>query len=707
MSVKFDESQQAFIDSDEYPYFCLAPAGSGKTSSLLGKAHKLAMDEKRDGNILILCFNKGIKDEIDTKLKSSRLNLLGVEASTLHGLGKSFIEKALNPDRKLIKCFSNYQNKHLYFGWIRNADRKKYGSYPGLLNKFLDSLKLNGPSDIEDAGINSKINLLATQMLTSECVIHPPLEFDVTLSKYFNSVKMEIFQLLQTAHKTKSDPTMSEKYAQVLAEKFLNKIEATRKASDFWKFFVKNFYHDNFVQFVHNTITEFIFRKDLFGRFADDDLDYAPKAVPLFVAFVDGLLPHDIDYLTYSECLRDELGAIAITDILNQIQKWNELDFDSMLSVGLYAMMKLKHNYYAVFSDEAQDYNLLYWYMTYEAFPKYLIKDKEKRVVYVGDTLQAINRWNAASPERFVTLANNHAKSRLVYSYRCPQAIVEKAIEIKEQSLVKVDIADDRFISAAPLENQPGIYDKIEAIDASQLEAFLESRGFKIEEVAILGRTNHDLMPWQLWAILKNIPVKELLVTQVDLKTENVKTLLCLVALSSGQDNYEIASGVLDILKGPGTADAFLEHWEACDPDYQDELLLKYFTTLNLKEEDELSPDEIRMIAMGKGAINTIRKWYSSNQFSLRSDFKNYITKKKLEIETEATGIILSTVHRMKGKEANVILIQSNSWANISGNALKSGSVSRIEEETCLAYVAITRAKKATFAVGNTNHPSC
>jgi len=710
--VKFDDSQQQFINSDAYPMFCLAGAGSGKTSALLGKAQRLAMDPNREGTILILCFNKSIQDELNTRLTESRLNLLGVEAKTLHGLGKSFIEKAINVNKKPLNIIANYKNKHLYFGWIRKDDRKKYGSYPGLLSKFLDIAKIKGPSELEDANINTKINLLAMQMLSQEAVHNAPLDYNVKTSIFFPKIMDEVKELLLSSVPKASISHASTvfsciAYATEITEAYLYKVEAKRKPTDFWKFFVRTFYHNGFVEFVHNSITDFIFKKDLYGKFAKDDLDYAPTYTPMFIKLS---VEHDLDcemsYDKYSEILKQEFGAIAITDIITQIQVWGELDFDSMLSIGCYAMLKMKHNYHAVMVDEAQDLSLLYWYMTYEAFPKYLIKDKSKRLVYVGDIEQAINRWNCACPERFVALANEHNKTQLIYSYRCPEAIVAKANELKSQALVKVHLEEDQFISAAPKENQPGIYSKIETMDASSIEDFLVKEDYKVEDVAILGRTNHDLMPWQLWAILKQIPCQELLINKLELKTENVKVLLCLVALSADDAlNDEIATGVLDILKGKGTAEKF-EHHLSSVAEEPDELILKYFTSLNLRDEEDLSPDEIREIAMGKGASKIIRDWYAKDKFKLKSEFKSYISRKFLELEFAPKGVTISTIHRFKGRERPVIFIQSNSWSNINAGAIKKGSIPRMEEERCLAYVAITRAKKATYVINGNMHPS-
>lgn len=698
--MKFDDSQLSFIDTDHYPYFCLANAGSGKTTSLLGKAQKLALAPDRKGNILILCFNRGIQDELQEKIRRQGLATLGVEARTLHSLGHLFVAKALHTEK--LSCIPTSRNGHLYYGWIRREDRQKYGSYPGLLNKVLDHVGGQSVNGSMDADLNSQVNMLGIKVLTDECPQHTVFDFEPRLSKHFGALSALIARVLQKVKRT--DPDYAASFAEGIAERYIESIDQRRKPVDFWKFFTKLFFRGNFVPFIHAAVTEFVFKEDLYGRFADDNLDTAHRAVPLFYLYCREE-DSPSTYAEYSATLDRRVAAIAVSDLIMQVTQWKELDFDTMLSLGAYSLLKLKGGgYHAILVDEAQDLNLLYWYLTYEAFPKYLIHDKEKRVYFVGDTQQAINRWNYACPERFVALANSHARGQLIYTYRCPQAIVDKAQTIKDAALgTRVDLPEDKFISAAPPEHQPGEYSLIETIDATKIDEFLRDRGYRYDDIVILGRTNNDLLPWQLWVLLKQVPCEELLVNKLELTTEKTKSLLALVALADPKYQAPAcAEKALVAFKGEEMARAFLDHIHAMDDEKQDETIMKFFTSLHMKDEEDLSDEELQEIIVGKGAVTLLRKWYALDEFSLRTDFEALMARKEFAINHQPNGISLSTIHRYKGKEKNVVLIQSNSWSNICRNA---DDVQAIEEERCLAYTALTRACRATHIIKGNVHP--
>lgn len=701
--MRFDESQLAFISNENYPYVCVANAGAGKSTSLLGKAHKLALDPGRNGKILILCFNRGIQEEMQEKIQAKGLGSLGVEVKTLHALGRQFVEQAVNVARKPLNCIPSARNSHLYYGFIRKDDRTKYGKYPGLINKILEELDAKSMNKALDVGLTTEINMHGLRILTEECPNFAPTDLAPEESKHYPQILALVSTLLRSIKKT--SPSNVKLYAERISYDYIANVDLRRKPVDFWKFFTKRFYRNGFTNFVHACALEFIFKKDLYGRFAQDDIDNAPKVFPLFYAYCKELTPVNT-YKRYSDLLEDNLAALIISDLVMQVNQWGELDFDSMLTLGAYSLLKIKGgNYHAILVDECQDLSLLYWYLVYEAYPKYLIHDKEKRLYFVGDRSQAINVWNYACPERFVAMANQHARGQLVYTYRCPQAIVDKAQALKEVSVcARIDLKEDKFLSAAPPEQQPGEYSHTEAMDATKIDAFFKEKGYRYEDAVILGRTNNDLLAWQMWLLITQVPCRELLVNKLELTSDKAKTLLALVAIADpSPDTPEIALEWLRNTKGEAATEYIIEQTYTASGDDLDAALLKFFTSLNLKDEEDLSEEEMQELNMGRGAISVLREWYAKNSFNLKDKLKSLIESDNFTLNMRPEGISLSTIHRYKGREKDIVLIQSNSWGAICKNA--QDNIHQTNEELCLLYVSITRARRAVHIVKGNMHP--
>lgn len=695
----FDDSQQYVIDSNEYPLMCFAGPGSGKTRTLLGKAYKLAFDKNRKGNILILCFNKAIKEEIEEKLNEQGLTRYGVEVKTLHAAGLKFIMEAFGKGNRLrLNYLTASQNRTFYYG----DDQK---NIPGLMNTLLKMFGGNPIRTLFENRILSEINVLAANFLL-ECSAYPPFEMKVKHSRHFHSFTVLVAKLLRLATVTPKPENFVSQYAKFITEDFFSIIDRTRKQKNFIKYFIKLFYTGEFVPYVHNCLLNFASKGDLFGRYANAELDVIPPFVPKIFLYLNDLELENLPYSKYADLfLTPELGSLIQSASLKQLLEWNQLDYDQMISLGAVAMQKIKPNYYAVLVDEAQDLTLHDWYLTYEMAPKYLITDQSKRLLYVGDLMQACNRWRYASADRFAEYSKKHAYKQLEFSYRCPDIIVAKANNIKNRS--SMVHPEGEFRSAA--KDQPGMFSVLpEMIKPEDLEDFLNNQGLRMSDLAILARTNMDLLSWQVWAVIRDIPIAEMYVNKWNIDTPSMRLLLALICLadrSSSTENVGIASFVLNNIKDdPLCAKRFTEQLDKIAPDLEEELILKWFSCLLLKDEEDLTEEEMAEVLMGKGAVTMLRAWYAGDKFSLKSDYVQYLRQKDYQIRKHPSGLTLSTIHRFKGKEKNAVLIFSNAWGRMTEKAMNDGKRRQIEEELALAYVAVSRARKAAFLSGNV-HP--
>jgi DNA helicase-2/ATP-dependent DNA helicase PcrA len=96
-----DESQRAAVTHLHGPIRVLAPAGSGKTSTLINRIIHLINQGVEPGTLLALAFNKKAADEMVARLQlrgiavAKRLHQPGVVVRTFHGFGYEIIRRTL------------------------------------------------------------------------------------------------------------------------------------------------------------------------------------------------------------------------------------------------------------------------------------------------------------------------------------------------------------------------------------------------------------------------------------------------------------------------------------------------------------------------------------------------------------------------------------------------------------------------------------
>ncbi len=97
-----DQSQKKAINNITGPIRLLAPAGSGKTKTLINRIVNLINNGIDPNKILALAFNKKAKDEMERRLNekqivtSNKLNEDGVKVRTFHSFGYEIIRDYLN-----------------------------------------------------------------------------------------------------------------------------------------------------------------------------------------------------------------------------------------------------------------------------------------------------------------------------------------------------------------------------------------------------------------------------------------------------------------------------------------------------------------------------------------------------------------------------------------------------------------------------------
>lgn len=135
LDSELDESQQRAVRCVNGPIRVLAPAGSGKTKTLINRVLHLLNQGIPATKILALAFNKKARDEMQERLE--RKNVTGIEARTFHSLGYEIVREGLgwafNKKHKQTSrdLMSAAVRQHADLPASRNADP---------LDAFLDAL---------------------------------------------------------------------------------------------------------------------------------------------------------------------------------------------------------------------------------------------------------------------------------------------------------------------------------------------------------------------------------------------------------------------------------------------------------------------------------------------------------------------------------------------------------------------------------------
>ena len=111
-----DPSQMAAADSIAGPIRVLAPAGSGKTKTLINRILNLLSQGIPVEKVLALAFNKKARDEMQERLE--RKGIQGIEVRTFHSLGYEIVRESLGWN------FSGSAHKQISRELMRTAIRQ-------------------------------------------------------------------------------------------------------------------------------------------------------------------------------------------------------------------------------------------------------------------------------------------------------------------------------------------------------------------------------------------------------------------------------------------------------------------------------------------------------------------------------------------------------------------------------------------------------
>ena len=288
-----------------------------------------------------------------------------------------------------------------------------------------------------------------------------------------------------------------------------------------------------------------------------------------------------------------------------------------------------------------------------------LLCGDRRDIFLVGDDDQTIYAWRLADVRRVLDLAAalpGLSRIDLVTNYRCPRAVVERAVrlvELNSERFVKVIRAGPAAAGELVLAPDPG--DEVARARRLLTRWLTAAPG----RHAVLARTNAELTPFAAVALELGIPYRA---AEDGLLLDDAKISEALDALANQPPDIPLAVALARGLLRPSHATASLQAW-----------------SMGVGDASAL-----------KGTIELAR----ARRGQLRSD---------------DADLVLATAHGTKGLEFDhVACIGLDEGVFPSRRSLEDADdpIRGLEEERRLAYVAWTRAKKSLTLVYDPAAPS-
>jgi len=369
----------------------------------------------------------------------------------------------------------------------------------------------------------------------------------------------------------------------------------------------------------------------------------------------------------------------------------------------------------------------------------------------VGDDDQTIYGYAGATPRVLVDLPDAYrgaASYTLSVNHRCPPAVVEAASALLAHNTVRVA----KTIRAAPRRSTPLERSGGEALDVRATDSALEvidaSDGtwsaaelapivtaHEPDDVAVLARVGASLLAPQVALVEAGVPVRGHVGAEALART-GLRTALAYLRIATGPDRIEPAdlvdtlrrparrlAGVLPAPARPTSLARIAMRASSVDAEHR-ESLRRYVDDLALLATSvEAGASTAQLLAMirdtvGLGAAldaidrSRIRPEGSSHGDDLEAllelaalapdprAFPRWLAH-RLARSDRGEGVTLSTVHRVKGREWDVVVL-----VGMRAGLVPHRLCDDVEEERRVLHVALTRARQRLILVADGARPS-
>ena len=432
----------------------------------------------------------------------------------------------------------------------------------------------------------------------------------------------------------------------------------------------------------------------------------------------------------YSTNCGEEVFRRVYSEYHEYLYAHHLIDFEDMLLYtwelfkerkDILAAWQKKYPYILI--DEFQDINQIQFEVVR------LLAGEQRNLFVVGDDDQSIYHFRGAKPEIMLNFTKDYPKAETVLlniNYRCTKNVLQAAMNV-------VDCNKKRFQKQLSTPNEQGKPVRMMEFDNPREEymrvsAFLKKRldaGEDLEDTAVLFRTNQEaeglvgaLMEYQIpFTMKEQLPnlfrhwISRNLIAYLEMAAgdRNRKTFLEIM----NRPNRYIARDALT--SATVSFDALQELYKdkdwMCDRITTLETHLRILSTLapyaavnfirkgmgyeqylmEYAQYRKIRPEELlevldRIQESTKG-MKTLEEWQAYIE-----DYTKKLAEQAKKQEKKREGIVVSTLHAVKGLEYDKVYIMNVNEGSIPYK--KAVLEEALEEERRLFYVGMTRAKK-------------
>ena len=445
-----------------------------------------------------------------------------------------------------------------------------------------------------------------------------------------------------------------------------------------------------------------------------------------------------------------------------KLKKYNALDFDDLIikAVELLLAEKDIREYYQnrfqyVFVDEYQDTNKIQYNLTK------ILSAKHQNLCVVGDSDQSIYSWRGADVSNILDFEKEFKGAKVVLleqNYRSTQNILTVANKVIKNNYSR----HDKNLWTDNVEGDPIRYEQLDYSDeearfvADEIRQFINYKGYKASEIAILYRTNAQSRSFEESFMRAGIPYKIVGGLRFYDRKEVKDVIAYLKAIQNPTDNISIKRIINTPKRGIGLASIDkVEQYAMQNEDslYGALLDIENIEGLSTRAKNSIKPfvdlmntsmakkeimgikDFIEDLIYASGYIPDLEKEDSIEATTRIENIKEFLSV-ALTFEEQNPGadmeeflasvsllsdvdktvdgdnmITLMTVHSAKGLEYPIVfLVGMEQGLFPISRSMESDD--ELEEERRLCYVAVTRAEKHLIITnakrrtiyGNTNY---
>ena len=356
----------------------------------------------------------------------------------------------------------------------------------------------------------------------------------------------------------------------------------------------------------------------------------------------------------------------------------------------------------------------------------------------VGDDDQVIYGYSGADPSYLIDFdelfpgATHHA---LGVNYRCPPDVVEAATNLVGYNLRRVDKVITAANEGDGLEVLTAPGDELAIVAADRVAALIDS-GAEPGSIAVLSRVNSSLMPMRIALSERSLAFDSQLAVSVLDRTLLRATLAWIrIALDPGamtrNDLFEVIrrpgrgitrvfGEIIDRRRGPFAIDDLARMGETLDgrrrdrwDEFCDDILAASAATATTPGLLEVLTDEIGLdraaAALDAGRSRADRSGQGDDLTALRraaalgpgpADFEPWL-RRSLAEPSSRDGVMLSTVHRVKGLEWDHVIV-----FGADRGSMPHELADDVEEERRVFHVAMTRGRRTVTILADESRPS-